>query len=219
MKVRGDENPHWKRTKAPGDWPRPNPSRVHGCRFSPSPFPLPWRVPGQRRARSGDASHGTAEGLVDSGVVGPRADSPDVQSEHLHTSVAMVLAFDRFAGTRQRPSWPNPVIDMVLGRGRTMTDTRPTSGIRGRRFNPVSPTYPRGLGNHAPPAETRTRGPFRPLVGTGLSLSVCGLLHHHLADHAHPGMEETDERVGARLGELHRERVRWRPEPRRQDHP
>ena len=37
MKVRGDENPHWKRTKVPGDRPRPTPSRVHGCRFSPSP--------------------------------------------------------------------------------------------------------------------------------------------------------------------------------------
>ena len=47
MKVRGDENPHWKRTKVPGDRPRPTPSRVHGCRFSPSPC-LPWRMPGDR---------------------------------------------------------------------------------------------------------------------------------------------------------------------------
>jgi len=37
MRVRGDENPHWKRTKVPGDRPRPTPCRVHGCRFSPSP--------------------------------------------------------------------------------------------------------------------------------------------------------------------------------------
>ena len=37
MSGRGDENHHWKRTKVPGDRPRPTPSRVHGCRFSPSP--------------------------------------------------------------------------------------------------------------------------------------------------------------------------------------
>ena len=36
MKGRGDENRPWKRTKVPGDRPRPNPSRVHGWRFSPS---------------------------------------------------------------------------------------------------------------------------------------------------------------------------------------
>ena len=45
LKVRGDENPHWKRTKVPAGRPWPNPSRVHGCRFSPSPFPLPRHVP------------------------------------------------------------------------------------------------------------------------------------------------------------------------------
>jgi hypothetical protein len=46
--------PSLEEDQVSGDRQRPTPSRVHGCRFSPSPF-LPWRKPGQRRALSGQS--------------------------------------------------------------------------------------------------------------------------------------------------------------------
>ena len=120
MKVRGDENPHWKRTKVPGDRPRPTPSRVHGCRFSPSPR-LPWRMPGQRRARSGAVAPPTRPAAVGTSLGAPESRS------YLGKAV-MVESGNGTRRTRRPPSCPGA---RRVGHLRRLAGPHPA--CRGRR--------------------------------------------------------------------------------------